>query len=655
MTNRIRKLEPEIANQIAAGEVLERPANAVKELVENSLDAGATRINVDIEDGGKKLIRVRDDGDGMTAEDAVLSLQRHATSKLRATEDLYAIRTLGFRGEALPSIAAVSKLEMTTRPHDAELGTRLIVEAGNVLEASETGGAAGTDIAIRNLFFNTPARFKFLKSDSAEAARISEMVGHLALAYPNISFKLKNNGNEVLRAESNGSAFNALVCVLGRDIARQMLPIAESEDADENAIRISGFVGRPQLTRGNRNLQLLFVNGRAIKNRALQHAIAAAYEGLLHGRDRFPVAVLFVQVPPNSVDVNVHPTKSEVRFAREWEVHHALRVAARETLLAAQLTPAWGFAEGGATAELSGPFGSALPQNGSPDLAQNGENQDTAIAPHLKSTPENGRTFSAQTPHDYRGHVQPIAPRGGDIRDFRAAQQNFSNQNYAPQNRFDKAAFSGQAALPDLAPPPIEERKINLRALGQISNNAYILCEGDDGLYIVCQHRAHERILADKAIAAAKNRPVESQRLMIPFTAEAGPRALAAIEENAHLLKDLGFEVEAFGGNSVLVRAVPSLVANGDYQSAFDDLLDDMVSGSAGKSLQERRRAMLTMLSCKNAIKAGDVLPAEQIKGLLDDLLQLNNPSICPHGQPILIKISTLELDKKFEREYASR
>ena len=243
----------------------------------------------------------------------------------------------------------------------------------------------------------------------------------------------------------------------------------------------------------------------------------------------------------------------------------------------------------------------------------------------------------------------PVAPRGGDIGAFRAAQQNIRS--------FNGEHNGGQSALPDLAPPavPHEERKVSLRPLGQISNNAYVLCEGEDGLYIVCQHRAHERILADRAIAAATGRPVASQRLVIPFTAEAGPRALAAVEENASLLQDLGFEIEAFGGASLLVRAVPALVANGDYETAFSDLLDELVGGHGGQNLQERRRAMLTMLACKNAIKAGDVLHPEQIGRLLEDLLQLPNPGICPHGQPILIKISTLELDKKFEREYAMR
>jgi DNA mismatch repair protein MutL len=639
--SRVHKLSPDIANRIAAGEVIERPANAVKELVENAIDAGARRIDSEIEDGGKTLILVRDDGSGMSGEDAILSLQRHATSKLTNPEDLFEIRTLGFRGEALPSVAAVSRFEMTTRESSSEAATRITVEGGVVLDVSEVAAPVGTEISVQGLFYNTPARFKFLKSDAAEAGRISELIGHLALAYPAVSFRLRHNNHDLLRAEAigEGNPLNAVVSVLGRDIARQMLPIAEGKDqpSTENAneMRVSGFIGRPQLTRSNRNLQLFFVNGRVIKNRSMQHAVQAAYEGLVHGRDRFPVAIVFLQMPPNSVDVNVHPAKSEVRFAREWEVHHAVRVALRETLVASQLAPSWGLSSGNSWQQ----------QAAGEDALQSAESS-TRSESQNPTAPPVGNAFH-----------QPVVQRGGDLQAFRSVQQDIRNAPHAYSN--SGASFqnpvSQQGAFAEFASPSEEERKLSLKPLAQISNNAYILCEGDDGLYIVCQHRAHERILADKAIAAAEGRPVESQRLVIPFTSEVGPRAAAALEENAGLLKDLGFEIEAFGGHSVLVRAVPTLVANGDYETAFADLLDEIVSGHGGRSLQERRRAMLTMLSCKNAIKAGDALQMPQMCNLLDDLLQVPNPSICPHGQPILIKISTLELDKKFEREYASR
>lgn len=615
---RIHRLSSDIANKIAAGEVIERPANAVKELVENALDAGARRISVELEEGGKKLIRVRDDGIGMNASDAVLCLQRHATSKLQSEEDLWAISTLGFRGEALPSIAAVSRFEIVTREHDADAGTRVLVEGGTVSDVSEIGCAAGTEITIRGLFFNTPARFKFLKSDSAESARVTEMIGQLALAYSHVTFTVSHNNNETLRVEGTGDPFNSLVCVLGREVARQMLPIAPPSELENSNIRVTGFTSRPQLTRANRNGQIFYVNNRVIKNRALQHAVQAAYEGLLHGHGRFPQAVLFINLPPNAVDVNVHPTKSEVRFAREGEIHHAARVAIRDTLVASKLTPEWGFA---------------------------GSEQ---------STPGRAPIYQPPVSNFPNALSRPVAPLGGDLENFRAAYQNRISQPPFSPSPFSPTTLQNpdQSTL-----PPFEEenRKLKLRPLGQIQNNAYILCEAEDGLYIVSQHRAHERILADNALAAAETRPVESQRLMIPLTVEVGPRALAALEENTELLKALGFEIEAFGGASVLVRAVPTLIANRDYEVAFSDLLEELVGGHIGRDLIERRRKLLTMMACKNAIKAGDPLGPEQIQALMDDLIQVENPSICPHGQPILIKISTWELNKKFEREYASR
>jgi DNA mismatch repair protein MutL len=398
-------------------------------------------------------------------------------------------------------------------------------------------------------------------------------------------------------------------------------------------IRVTGFASRPQLTRANRNGQIFFVNKRAIKNRAIQHAVQAAYEGLLHGHGRYPLAVLFIELPPNAVDVNVHPTKSEVRFARENEIHHAARVAIRDTLVAAKLTPEWGFGEArGAGQEVRGA-----------EYSQHGGGAQVG------STPSAGAAFNPQTQNSNSPWSRPVAPSGGDIENFRAAYQS----------RISTPPFQPAPIAPtDQTSLPIHEEnepRLRLRPLGQIQNNAYILCEAEDGLYIVSQHRAHERILADKAIAETANRPVESQRLVIPLTVEVGPRALAALEENAALIKTLGFEIEAFGGASVLVRAVPSLVAHRDYEVAFSDLLEELIGGHAGRDLADRKLKILTMMACKNAIKAGDPLSPEHIQGLLDDLLQVENPSICPHGQPILIKISSWELNKKFEREYASR
>jgi DNA mismatch repair protein MutL len=633
---RIHRLSPEVAGRIAAGEVVERPSNACKELVENALDAGARRIVVEMEAGGKVLLRVRDDGCGMNASDAVLALQRHATSKLAQLEDLQNIQTLGFRGEALPSIAAVSKLELVTREHGAESGTKLIVEGGEIKEASEIGCVEGTEITVRQMFYNTPARFKFLKSDAAEAGRINELIGQMALANPHVSFSLTNNGSQMTRVDAAGDGFNAVVSVLGRDTARQMLPLDES---NESGIRVHGFAGRPQLTRANRNAQITFVNGRMVKSNTIQHAILAAYEGLLHGHRRFPVAILFLQVPSAMVDVNVHPSKNEVRFARDWEIHHAVRAAIRATLSASQLAPEWNFDKDGAEDKSTfGERGHGVPAVEPIQPRHGGRGHD--VDSRLRGNDGYKSTFGAPSPNIYPDNSRPVVPGGGDISQFHQSLQQMRETE--------------QSALPEM-PPSIYPGRLQLRPLGQIQQNAYILCEGDDGLYIVSQHRAHERILADKALEAAQDKPLESQHLVIPLTVEMGPRALAALDENNALLKTLGFDVEAFGGNSVLVRAVPTLLRPADYQTAFNDLVDELISGQGGQNLADRKRHLLITLSCRNALKAGDLLSSPQIDQLLKDLLELPNYSICPHGQPILVKISSWELNKKFEREYASR
>ena len=643
---RIHRLSPEVAGRIAAGEVVERPSNACKELVENALDAGARRIVVEMEAGGKVLLRVRDDGCGMNARDAVLALQRHATSKLAQLEDLQTIQTLGFRGEALPSIAAISKLELVTREHGVESGTKLVVEGGEIKEASEIGCVEGTEISVHQMFYNTPARFKFLKSDAAEAGRINEIIGQMALANPHVSFSLTNNGSQMTRVDAGGDGFNAVVSVLGRDTARQMLPLDESS---ESGIRVHGFAGRPQLTRANRNAQITFVNGRMVKSNTIQHAILAAYEGLLHGHRRFPVAVLFLQVPSSMVDVNVHPSKNEVRFARDWEIHHAVRAAIRATLSASQLAPEWNFDKDSARDKSTfGERGHGIPAV-EPIQPRHGgrghdvDSHDSHAWVHgdddragFDSAQPTRSTFGTPSP----SHSRPVVSGGGDISQF--------HQNLQQMRETE------QSALPEM-PQSIYPGRLQLRPLGQIQQNAYILCEGEDGLYIVSQHRAHERVLADKALQAAQDKPLESQHLVIPLTVEMGPRALAALDENNALLKTLGFDVEAFGGNSVLVRAVPSLLRPADYETAFNDLVDELISGQGGQNLADRKRHLLITLSCRNALKAGDPLSSPQIAQLLKDLLELPNYSICPHGQPILVKISSWELNKKFEREYASR
>jgi len=588
MPNRIFILPEDVASKIAAGEVIERPASVVKELVENALDAGARRVDVEIIEGGKRLIRVRDDGCGMSPQDAVLAFQRHATSKIRSADDLFRIRTLGFRGEALPSIAAIAQVEIVTRERDADGGTRVVVEGGAVTELKEVGCPPGTTVTVKNLFFNTPARLKFLKTDATEAGHVSELLSRFALCHHDVAFSLVHNGQEVLRSAATSDPFAAVVAIYGRETSRHFLPIAYVSPS----IKIRGFIGKPQITRANRSHQNFFVNGRFVRSRALTRALSEGYHGSLHGHDRHPIAVVMIDVDPELVDVNVHPTKTEVRFTREWEIYSLLLKTVRETLEAAQLAPNFSV----------------------PHL-------ESSIIPSSPSSPVSSSSFGAA---------------------LRQAWQQ-------------KAVLTQPDPPPLIDPPPaptlptLEPKRMQLTPLGQI-RHTYILAESDEGLFIVNQHRAHERVILEQALVRADGQPIEVQRLVIPFAVTLSHREAEVVEESKEMLKELGFDLDPFGPHSYIVRSVPLVLARRSYEEAFRDLVDELVSTATTQQLEERRKSALITMSCRSAIKAGDALRPEEIQKLLDDLMKTESPFLCPHGQPIIISISHFELDKKFER-----
>ena len=588
MPNRILILPEDVASKIAAGEVIERPASVVKELVENALDAGARRVEVEISSGGKSLIRVRDDGCGMSQQDAVLAFQRHATSKIQNADDLFRVRTLGFRGEAMPSIAAIAQVEIVTRETDADAGTRVVVEGGVVTELKEVGCPPGTTVTVKNLFFNTPARLKFLKTDATEAGHVSELLSRFALCHHDVAFSLVHNGQEVLRSAATSDPFAAVVAIYGRETSRHILPLAYVSPS----IKIRGFIGKPQVTRANRSHQNFYVNGRFVRSRALTRALSEGYHGSLHGHDRHPIAVVMIDVDPELVDVNVHPTKTEVRFTREWEIYSLLLKTVRETLEAAQLTPSFS-------------------------------------VPQIESN--NPQQVGAPTP--------PLSPFGAAMR--QAWQQ--------------KAALTQPDQPPLMDPPPaptlptLEPKRMRLTPVGQI-RNTYILAESDEGLFIVNQHRAHERVILEQALVRADGQPIEVQRLVIPFAVTLSHREAEVVEVSKEMLKELGFDLDPFGQNSYIVRSVPLVLARRSYEEAFRDLVDELVSTATTQQLAERRKSALITMSCRSAIKAGDALRPEEIQKLLDDLMKTESPFLCPHGQPIIISISHFELDKKFER-----
>jgi DNA mismatch repair protein MutL len=561
-TPRIIVLDDITASKIAAGEVIERPASVIKELLENSLDAGAGKIEVEVEEGGSRLLRVRDDGGGMTAQEAILSLQRHATSKLRCADDLFAITTLGFRGEALPSIASVARFELLTRAPQEEVGCRLLVEGGEVKEIAEVGLPPGTTISVSGLFYNTPARLKFLRSQTTEFAHIAELINRFAFSHPQISFLLRHNGREVLRRPANPDLREALAQLLGREPSDKMRPVNFSSAV----LNIRGFVSPPDLNRASRNQQYFFVNRRWVRNRMLTHVLAEAYRATLP-LHRHPVAVLLLDLEPSLVDVNVHPTKAEVRFSREGEIYSALRQALQTALSPAGL----------------------------------------ATAPSLS-----GETYA-----EVAIRQNPLLLQEPAV-------------SYAPPARH-----------PAFQPRPAEE-KVRFRPLAQL-RRTYILAEGDSGLLVIDQHRAHERVLYEQFSQA--ERPA-SQHLLTPVSVQLRPKEASVLKEALPQLQALGFELEEFGAETFLVRAMPAVFIRLDPAGLLTEIVETLLDGDK----TSRREKTLITMACKAAVKAGDELQFPEMTELLRALADTGRPYTCPHGRPTVMTISNFELDKKFHR-----
>ena len=588
----IRILEEAIANKIAAGEVIERPASVVKELVENAIDAGATEIEVVIEEAGRKLIQVTDNGSGMPGKDAVLSLQRHATSKITSSDDLFNIRTLGFRGEALPSIAAVSHLRMLTRPAGAEEGTELIAHGGTITDMRDIGCAPGTQIGIRQLFYNTPARLKFLKSDQTEAGQIVDFLNALTLCHHQLNIRLLLNGRETLSRPSSTRMLTHISAWLGRPAAEAMAPV----ELEIPGITIGGYVGKPEIARGNRSAQLFFVNGRRILNRTLTHALEYGCQGLL-GAGRFPVAALKISVDPTQLDVNVHPAKAEVRFHRENEIHAAVVRAVKGALAGVNMVQ---------------------------DLAMHQANPSTFSAGGQGRRPAHEAMPSVTT--------QPLLTA-------------------VPEP-------SGVTSLTNfLASPGAPAPTVGLRPIGQF-HGVYLVAEGRDALLVINQHRAHERILFEQLWSSFQH--VLVQRLILPATLHLGYREAALLDEHLANLAGFGFEIEPMSGHGYLVRAVPAVLAAQSPEHTIQEILTDIETGISiaqftcedptERALQEGRRRLLASIACKAAIKAGKILAPEEQHELLVKLQETKLSTVCPHGAPIIMTISQYELDRKFVR-----
>ena len=586
----IRILAPEVASQIAAGEVVERPASVVKELVENALDAEATFIQIKIEEAGRRLIEIADDGSGITKEELPLAMERHATSKLNQASDLFQIQTLGFRGEALASIGSVSHLTITSRSSESESGARLLVEAGISKPVEAIGTPVGTMVRVENLFYNTPARLKFLKSDPTERRHIDRLVTRYALAYPNVRFHLTQDNRPALKTSGNGERREVLVEMYGADVARQMLEVIY----DEPDISVQGYISPTSLTRSNRREITFFVNGRPVQDAALSAALIKGYHTLLMV-GRYPTAVLFIQLEPDRVDVNVHPTKAEVRFRQPDQVFTSVQSAVRRALLAYNPVPNMG-------------------------------NQ-------LHWSPSSSTGFSSK-------QIDPAwSMLGGE------PQKEDRFPPYGIDSRDDKS-ISPPSPQPDL---PVKGVPL-LRPIGQIAN-AYLVAEGPDGLYLIDQHAAHERVLFERFMAQ-RNQEIPSQALLQPVTVEMPPDSARLLGEQLPILSRLGFQVEEFGHNTFLVRAIPELLSKSNPEAALRVLVEDFEEDET--PLQAENEARMIARVCKRAaVKAGKSLSAEEQRALLQDLEACQSPRTCPHGRPTMIHLSVDLLERQFGRRGA--
>ena len=618
--NRIQVLSEDMANKIAAGEVIERPASVVKELVENALDAGAAEIEVEVTAGGRGLVRVSDNGSGMGRDDAILSLERHSTSKIRAPADLASITTMGFRGEALPSVAAVSRLTITTCEPGAETGTFVKVDAGRLVNVVEIGRAPGTTVEVKQLFRNVPARRKYLRSAEREMGEIARTIDTYALAHPGVYFSLMHNGKVVALMPKAERFADRVAAVFGRRLVEQMVPVAH----DAAGFSIMGYVGKPALTRSNRAQQYYYVNGRPIWHTGISRAVEQGFKSLLM-RGRHPVAVLFIDVDPAQVDPNVHPTKRQVRFRHEWDLKEVVAAAVAEALAGRDLAP---------TASMT--------EKNEPPISTDDTDQAAPSAPIGQEAPAADRTAFEKELAD-------------------AAAKQFWTKRGPSAPASTELFRPDEEPAPEAAPEPVEAAeekqpqespeaphgRLWLKYLAQL-RNSYLLAEDDAGLVVIDQHAAHERVLYERIMAALGGRGRTSQRLLMPRTIEMTRREALVIEEHGGLFERMGFELRQFGPSTVLVEAMPTYMPDAEWDALFRDILDEVDANQ--KEYRRRPEETLVVAACKAAVKAHDVLAPDESAQLLRDLAACDRPYTCPHGRPTMIRMTEHDLEKEFKR-----
>lgn len=660
----IQVLDQVTIDKIAAGEVIERPASIVKELVENAIDAGATHVTIEIEEGGISLIRITDDGSGIMKEDIRNAFLRHSTSKIRNVEDLLHITSLGFRGEALSSIAAVTKVEVITKTKEAILGTRYVIEGGQELSLDEAGSSDGTTFIIRQLFYNVPARRKFLKTAMTEAGHVQDLLIRLALSHPEVAFRFLNNNQEKLRTSGSGKLKDVIYNIYGRDVASNLLEL----DYRQGGIHITGYLGKPLITRGNRNFETFFVNGRYVKSTMISRAVEDAYKDFMM-QHKFPFVVLHFQVDTETVDVNVHPTKMELRFQNQQEVYKTVFEAIHRQLLEPELIP---------QVEVPEPLTSPVQEKKktpSPDLklvrrAIPSDSKEAAVS--IATTPRDSAAQTVPEPVKEELHNEDYF-----IRKMRERVMSYHNRNSSAEVKDQKKIFRPEeqkkriqtsvreATTYKVNETPVVQKpeQLNLfeekllkrevraeyRLIGQVFDT-YWLVQFQDNLYIIDQHAAHERVLYERTLKEMKNREFTSQYLSPPIILTLSMQEAELLKTHKERFERIGFEIEPFGGEEYAIRAVPANLFSIAKKELFMEMLDNLADGLSTNMTPDIIDEKVASMSCKAAVKGNNRLSAQEVDALIGELLELENPYHCPHGRPTIIAMSKKELEKKFKR-----
>lgn len=682
--NKVKILPDNLANQIAAGEVVERPASVVKELIENALDAGAKRIQIEIELGGRRLMRVADDGEGMQRDDAILSFERHATSKIKTLEDLSKIETLGFRGEALASIASVAKVELVSKTADTDAATRVYIEGGKLIDVREIGRSSGTTITVRDLFFNTPARRKFMRSEATENFHITSIVTHYALANPEIAFTLTNNGREAMRLSPAKDLRERAYQIFGAQMIESLLPVSGGR---EFVAKVSGFVSAPRERRTTRDGQYFFINNRFVRDKIIAGGLLEGFRAVLpHGV--YPVAFLFLEIPFEEIDVNVHPAKTEVRFRRSEAVKEVIGEAIRQSLRNAGIVPDQQFRSSNRESGFENQT-----ENSSADFEQKQFEQNEFPAQNyeqpkiefeieaklselenqwsetIKQPSENEEIINQSLSETSETHNFEIPVSSNDFEasaQIREESPNFKNEEFTIENR------ETVIETPVIEQPPIENNSNNLppvdsgakipksieienlrsgkiRPIGQL-RESFIIALDDEGMLLIDQHVAHERILFDKFRKKENERQVESQNLLLPETIDLSPAQSIAFDLVEAELENCGFGLMRLSGRTVAIKSVPTDLPASEIRNLFAEILETVASDRRGNARETLRDNIAATMACKAAVKINMKLTAEKMQWMIDKLLTTSSPTTCPHGRPIMLRLTTKDIERGFHR-----